>query len=963
MSLSNVLKGPIQQWANVYFNNVYCKKINGEPVPAGFDSNPSNIIYRPGSVPPVGSNIVSSWADVVTKANKVNVNQCLNVYFDDSIITPCVVDSSLDCQGRVTLQPYKASAASNVQVLVNDGTLISNPKGFIGSMTVKLDSRTGPCLLLNNGSIEIQFAGSQIGLASTATVPGILIQGAAVLGAGLGSQLSNDDTGNAVSLISVDANSSLILSNVINSSGSQFRPNLISSVDNTAFMFVVYDCSVDISTLTAATTAFTGTKDSSNIDKAQYLSYNDTAQAPISGSSNVQGVIDWLKTQIGGGGGSPNSSLIYRPGSVPAGNVYNSWAQICAVSASLNNMVDIFFDNSLIGFVDIQIDQSYDFKGQANFYSYQNNPTVNVGVVINNGVLIRNVKSLNGLLQVNCDNIDGNPSLEFDPEYSYLNINRAVLTNSTTSTGPYLRVPDNGRMRIELNFVAQLLAPNGPGISINVGDNATLFIGTTVGCDIGTDTITGSTASSTMYIAFDSSVGSYNQDTSFIGSSVTYQPIDYSNKVFYDDAVISPPLSADNVQGAIDQIKTQLNSINSSQVNLVFKQGAGNIGNVYGTWGDIVTQSFANDNFVNIYFDDTNAPCQIDQFHDFQNKANFYSISSNGAYADITNGVTISNIKSINDSLYLRCYNNPAANVSLNWTTNSTFTMTNGSTIEATDCVDTPILIPNGENLDIIMYDSNFSYGNYQLIGVGQSAVLDVYAYDTSSIEPDTLKAYHPTAMASLNVESNVTDDILNQPAFAGANLVLNRLDDAKYVDYDDNLVAPLLGPDVNNVQDAIDIIKSTSPLATMAKMRVIVSPNITNVTGNGTQYIVKYQSVVYDNNTTYNTGSGYYTIPTNGYYLIQSNLLLTNVSTATTVQYGIITNASSTTLYDYDRFNPNIVVAGSSVSTRLSTMLYLTAGSSIACSLLVGGQGADTVGISGGGLLPYSFFAVSQIA
>lgn len=51
-----------------------------------------------------------------------------------------------------------------------------------------------------------------------------------------------------------------------------------------------------------------------NDSQAKNLIYNDSAQLPASGASTVQGVIDWLKTQIGGGGGGANQyEIVFDP--------------------------------------------------------------------------------------------------------------------------------------------------------------------------------------------------------------------------------------------------------------------------------------------------------------------------------------------------------------------------------------------------------------------------------------------------------------------------------------------------------------------------------------------------------------------------------------------------------------------------------------------------------------------------
>lgn len=67
----------------------------------------------------------------------------------------------------------------------------------------------------------------------------------------------------------------------------------------------------------------------STAGKAKNLIYDDTLQSPASGATNVQGALDWLKTQSGG---STSSVAVYDPDiSETAGNRYKTWAEVMDV--------------------------------------------------------------------------------------------------------------------------------------------------------------------------------------------------------------------------------------------------------------------------------------------------------------------------------------------------------------------------------------------------------------------------------------------------------------------------------------------------------------------------------------------------------------------------------------------------------------------------------------------------------
>lgn len=57
------------------------------------------------------------------------------------------------------------------------------------------------------------------------------------------------------------------------------------------------------------------------------------------------------------------------------------------------------------------------------------------------------------------------------------------------------------------------------------------------------------------------------------------------------------------------------------------------------------------------------------------------------------------------------------------------------------------------------------------------------------------------------------------------------------------------------------------------------LSSNVTNVTGNGTTYIIPFDTILYENGgSNFNTTTGVYTVPMDGNYLIASAMLMNNM-------------------------------------------------------------------------------------
>lgn len=307
MSVSNLLSSLPKEWLNINANSLNCNSanfnngaltqvgsINGAPIPSGgFDLNPVNVIYRPGGPQPLLSNIVNTWQQVVNKINSLNVNQILNVYIDSSIVSPALIDVSVDCGSRVEFYSSRLNAGSTSLCQINDGVVLTNPKLFSGTLQVECQSLTGPNIALSTGTIMIVEEGAQLKNTLSATTPSIQIANgnSNVISSGYGGIIATQTAG---SLINVGIGSTLIFPMFINASGALYVANTISSTDGTANVVFGFDASVSASTI--VNSGFTGTVTLQRIDKSSGVTYDDSV-LPAYGSTNVQGALDAVKSQ------------------------------------------------------------------------------------------------------------------------------------------------------------------------------------------------------------------------------------------------------------------------------------------------------------------------------------------------------------------------------------------------------------------------------------------------------------------------------------------------------------------------------------------------------------------------------------------------------------------------------------------------------------------------------------------
>ncbi len=138
-------------------------------------------------------------------------------------------------------------------------------------------------------------------------------------------------------------------------------------------------------------------------------------------------------------------------------------------------------------------------------------------------------------------------------------------------------------------------------------------------------------------------------------------------------------------------------------------------------------------------------------------------------------------------------------------------------------------------------------------------------------------------------------------------------------------------GINFNTVQPAFFAYQSTSP---------------TNVTGDGTVYMLALDTTNLNQGSYFNTTTFTFTAPVAGLYQFNAACILSNVATGTTSQFGIVANGVQ---YNGAYINPtSIATAGSFLGSNMSISVHLVANNTVTFQIMVSG-GTKTIGIDGG--------------
>lgn len=299
-------------WANPHFNSISIvdgmnfnnsgitnlSSINGEPVPPfTIDVNSFNIIYQPGGSIPPSSNIVNTWAQVCTKASQANVNQIINIYFDDSKVSPCPINASYNFNGRGVFKSVNSST-TDVKVQINDTFTITNLARIEGpGLQVLCESKTTQSLAFTTGSKLIISNNATLSVTADSTIPACVFNDTKFnISLRHASNLDNSlNTGNTVFEVINAGTLTVTMEESSNTSSNTISSDVASAVN------ISYDAFIS-GTITQSAVLGTLTITASELSKN--VSYSDTV-TPTFASTNVQGVFDSLKNN----GLSTNGSI------------------------------------------------------------------------------------------------------------------------------------------------------------------------------------------------------------------------------------------------------------------------------------------------------------------------------------------------------------------------------------------------------------------------------------------------------------------------------------------------------------------------------------------------------------------------------------------------------------------------------------------------------------------------------
>lgn len=287
-------------------------------------SGSSEYIFWPNAPLQVG-NVFKVWADLMTAIAALPEGIPPKVTFRESFTIPV---GTYDMRLGTWFSPIIATGA--VTVTVPDGVIIKNLIGIENGLGVEVQPTTADGMFLNdilggltifvealgsrlwntgskalfaspNQVVYVRNNSSNIGVGPASTAPIVKMTGAAVLLAILFGESPNSgwENGDFEGVVGAD---------LYFIHGVHFNmPTIAGWLGNTPVQF--------------------------NDSQAKNLIYDDTAQSPASGATTTQGVIDWLKTQVGGAA----YSVVFDPSAATeTPNLKNTFQSLMARVSALS---------------------------------------------------------------------------------------------------------------------------------------------------------------------------------------------------------------------------------------------------------------------------------------------------------------------------------------------------------------------------------------------------------------------------------------------------------------------------------------------------------------------------------------------------------------------------------------------------------------------------------------------------
>lgn len=308
MSIKNIINPIIKPGLNIELNglkvgNINFPKVLGNAGDVLISDGLSNVvfgasiknlinsaIYRPGGVS--SQNVFANWNDVVDFINATNGDVLL--YFDDSIVSPCIVSSNVNLQSRVQILPYRNNINA-VQVKINDGVVITNPNYINGPIDILCTPTLAiPFNLTNDGNFLFLSQNAKLKFDGVPSLPFVEASGsntqiiALFRGSGLDNSLSPGSP-----ILKLNDTSTGVLAAAL---GSDYGVNTVDGVVGTSLLLVH-----DAATSSPSMIGFLGTRLENIFDRSESVYYDDgvlpnlVPVPTIAGSPSVQNAIDGIK--------------------------------------------------------------------------------------------------------------------------------------------------------------------------------------------------------------------------------------------------------------------------------------------------------------------------------------------------------------------------------------------------------------------------------------------------------------------------------------------------------------------------------------------------------------------------------------------------------------------------------------------------------------------------------------------
>lgn len=512
---------------------------------------------------------------------------------------------------------------------------------------------------------------------------------------------------------------------------------------------------------------------------------------------------DMLNTLLSLLTNNPAHTFVFKPGGIAIGNVYDDWDKLYADLILFAGPRIIEMDNSISACTIPS--GTYNLNGNVELRKKNNTNSLPIQISMSDGAIFTDPSMFIGI------NILSNSTSNV---FSFSTSTKSLYLKDTSmlspvNSGHMINLSDDISIYLETGSIFSVPLSTGNVINMSGSSGATVDIYVSEDTTLNANTLSGAATESININIRDSSATVSSTQTGFFGalSIINKQKSKY---VYYDDSIALPTLSVDNVQDALDGLKAISGGGGSGTTSVfVFRPGGTAVDNVYITWASL----FAALSIVNgpkiVEFDDTNAPITI--------PAGGYDLLFDTTFRGYPGGATYPTLIGLADGASLE---NPYRFENVYITSNSTtevFLFTNPTNIynlyfdsASIITASTSVLYTVFNTLNIYLDNqSHLLNGLVESFSVNTGA-LNLFLNGFSTVDADTLSG--SLGAVDVTLQDNSSAYSTTQTNLSVVPSIFMEAE-AKYTNYNDSLVAPLLN--ATTVQDAIDALKSGSGVGT----------------------------------------------------------------------------------------------------------------------------------------------------